>query len=340
MRSLHERLDLLQALAGFLDAPDPLLEAVILEAGQHNPWFTRREVERALQAIRTVFLDRDALAQWAAAYKVPDHRAEMRTIGLVMAGNIPLVGFHDWLSVFVSGHRALIKLSDKDDRLLPFLLDQLVRFRSDVATYWQSTDRLQGFDAVIATGSNNSARYFEAYFGKYPHIIRRNRNAVAVLQGDESKAELEALMEDIFPYYGLGCRSVSALRVPRGFEIRRILEAADRRADIMHVDRYRNNFDYQCALLLLNRVPFLQGQSLLLREDPSLLSPISTLHYQWYDHPGELMAELQRREDEIQCIVSARPLEGLAVIPPGTSQQPGLYDYADGVDTMAFINRI
>lgn len=340
MLDLKERIDLVHHLAGIMHPDHPRLREVILEAGRHNPWFIPEEVHRAIGSIREAFLDQNDLAAWAARYQVPPHRDTVRTVGLVMAGNIPLVGFHDWLSVFISGHRALIRLSDKDSRLLPFLLDELVALRPEAAAHWQCVGKLQGMDAVIATGSNNSARYFEAYFGAWPHIIRKNRNAVAVLHGDESDEELAALMADIFPYFGLGCRNVAALRVPQAFELPRLLDAASAWDRYQDVDRYRNNYDYQCALLLLNRTPFLQGSCLLLKEDPSFLSPISTLHYQRYGDLDALTEELVARREEIQCIVSARALPGLEVIPPGTSQRPGLTDYADGVDTMAFLQTL
>ncbi len=343
--SLPERIDLLAELGEYLRSPalPEDLESVIRLSKVENQWFTEENTRSALRAIAENFLQKDKLSAWASRYPIGDAEHPSRTIGLVMAGNIPLVGFHDWLCVFVAGHRARVKLSDKDKRLLPFL----VKKRGEWAfESWSHTDfmddaqKLSGFDAVIATGSNNSARYFEQYFGKYPHIIRRNRNGVAVLDGSETLADLNALGTDIFSYFGLGCRNVSKLYVPRGYDFQNLLEATHEFREIALHDKYKNNFDYNFTLFILNKLPHLSNGCLLLREEPGLAARIASVHYGFYDSTAELAAELAARRDEIQCIVARNPIPGFEVLPFGKSQSPGLADYPDGVDVMNFLTNL
>lgn len=335
--TLSERLYLLARLGAFLRESMPPDHALIGQAGQRNPWFTPENVHKSLTRIGEDMLHADRLHAWTSQYHLPENPTHSRKVGLVMAGNLPLVGFHDWLAVFLSGHQALVKLSEKDAVLLPFLLDWLTELDNRVSgtTVW--VDRLQDFEAVIATGSNNASRYFAHYFAPYPHIIRRNRNGVAVLHGHETAAELDALTDDIFDYFGMGCRSVSKVWVPEDYDFVPLIEATQRWDHLFAFDRYRNNYDYQCALLLLNQQPFLQAPALLIREDAALISPISTLHYQTYTDVSALYRQLRDLREEWQCIVSARAVGDLPVIPPGSSQRPGLQDYPDGVDTMAFL---
>ncbi len=224
---LHDRINLLSELGHFLrSGGDESLDLAIQQSYAENSWFTEENIRSALKAIALEFLDKEKLEAWAAQYPVKDIDFPEKTIGLVMAGNIPLVGFHDWLCVFVAGHRARIKLSDKDKRLLPLLIKKMGEWQFESLAYTEflsETDKLGAFDAVIATGSNNTARYFEQYFGKYPHIIRRNRNAIAVLNGLETPDDMLALGKDIFSYFGLGCRNVSKLYVPHGYHFDALL---------------------------------------------------------------------------------------------------------------------
>jgi len=337
-----ERLDLLAELGEYLLAePDAELQAVIEKTYFDNRWFTEANVRTALQAIAHAFLDREKLREWAARYDMPDHPHPQKTVALIMAGNIPLVGFHDWLCVFVAGQRAKVKLSDKDKHLLPFLVKKLGEWAFESWEYTEfvdESDKLTGFDAVIATGSNNTARYFEQYFGKYPHIIRRNRNAVAVLNGYETAEDLHALGRDIFTYFGLGCRNVSKLYVPHGYHFDALLEALHEYRDIVHHDKYKNNFDYNFTLLILNSQAYKSNGCLLLKEDPSLQSRIASVHYEYYDDLNDIDQLLAARKDEIQCVVSKVQLRDFAALPFGKSQEPRLEDYADGVDVMAFLN--
>ena len=336
-----ERLDLLAELGEYLLAePDSELQAVIAKSYADNRWFTETNIRNALQAIGRAFLDRKKLGAWVAGYNLPDRLHPDKTVALIMAGNIPLVGFHDWLCVFVAGQRAKVKLSDKDKYLLPYLVKWLGdrAFESwEYTEFLDDSDKLSGFDAVIATGSNNTARYFEQYFGKYPHIIRRNRNAVAVLTGYETADDLHALGRDIFTYFGLGCRNVSKIYVPHGYHFDTLLEALHEYRDIIHHDKYKNNFDYNLTLYILNNQQYRNNGCLLLREDPALQTRIASLHYEYYDDLQDIDQLLAARKDEIQCVVSKVQLRDFEALPFGKSQEPELNDYADGVDVMAFL---
>lgn len=341
---LQERLDLLAELGHYLrSGGDADLETAIQQSSAENQWFTDEHIRSALNAIAEQFLDRDALASWAAQYPMADPGYPEKTIGLIMAGNIPLVGFHDWLCVFVAGQQAKVKLSDKDKRLLPLLVQKMGQWRKDSWAYTaflSETDFLKEFDAVIATGSNNTARYFEQYFAKYPHIIRRNRNSIAVLTGNETATELYALGRDIFSYFGLGCRNVSKLYVPQGYDFDSLLEALHEYREIIHHNKYKNNFDYNFTLFIINNIPHKNNGCLLLKEDTALQARIASLHYEYYNNLEELDAALIVRKADIQCIVSQVALPQMSVLPLGKSQEPGLSDYADGIDVMEFLSAL
>ena len=342
--TLRERLDLLAELGRYLrSGGDADLETAIRQSYQENKWFTEENVRNALTAIGEAFLDRGKLETWASAYPIQSGKHPLKTVGLVMAGNIPLVGFHDWLCVFVAGYRAKVKLSDKDKRLLPLLVHKMGEWMHESREYTEflsDGDYLNGIDAVVATGSNNSARYFEQYFSKYPHVIRRNRNGIAVLNGSETLADLYALGRDIFSYFGLGCRNVSKMYVPRGYNFDALLEALHEYRDIVNHDKFKNNFDYNLTLILLNNMPYKNNGCLLLREDASIQSRIASVHYEFYDDAVQLDQSISAQLDEIQCIVGNIRLTSFPVIPFGQSQQPGLSDYADGVDLMAFLTAL
>ncbi len=346
--SLQERIQSLVALGECLQETDEYLSALQQRTAFHNPWLTLAQQQQALAAICSQFLSQTALEQWIEPYvqnpNAPLDRPDrpIQTVGLVLAGNIPLVGFHDLLCVYVAGHRSQIKLSDKDKFVLPYLIQQLNNINPASAAYFHFVEQLQGFDAVIATGSNNSARYFEAYFSKYPHIIRRNRNAVAVLTGQESEETLRALGQDIFQYFGLGCRNVSKIYVPQQYDFNPLLEILHEWNELQNHPKYKNNFDYNYALLTLNKIPFFNNGAIILREEKeALLSPIASLFYEHYSDPDQLSRQLQNRLDEIQLILAAPGLlNGLVTQAFGNAQQPQLNDYADGLDTMSFLNRL
>ncbi len=340
--NLKERIAALTELGHFLrtESDNEALQAVIQRAYFENRWFTPENTQQAIAAIADLMLRPELLEAWAARYPIADRQHPERTIGIVMAGNLPLVGFHDWLCVFLAGERAKIKLSEKDRLLLPHLTHQLGEWYHETreyTIYCAEYEPLRGFEAVIATGSNNTARYFEQYFAKYPHIIRRNRNGVGVLNGTETADDFLALGKDVFAYFGLGCRNVSKIYVPRGYDFTPMLDALHTFNDLANHDKYRNNFDYNTTLWLLNNRPYLNNGCIILLEDVSLTSRIAMLHYEYYDDAAALAQHLSEKSDEIQCIVSKTPLNGLQVLPLGHSQAPGLTDYPDGVDVMQWL---
>jgi hypothetical protein len=339
--ALDERIDLLVRLGEYITKSDEKLDACVHLSYLENKWFIEENIRLALDAIVKAFLDKDKLNQWVEQYDIPAFTRNPKIVGIVMAGNIPLVGFHDALCVFVSGHHSLIKLSDKDKRLLPYLIEVMKQLDKRVANYFTFSDNLKGMEAVIATGSNNSARYFEAYFSKYPHIIRKNRNAIAVLDGTETEEELIALGRDIFEYFGLGCRNVSKIYIPKGYELTKLLEVLhESYKEIILHDKFKNNFDYNYALYALNRVPFLATGSLLVTEDKSLQSRIAMLHYEFYEDKKELEQQLLTQLDDIQCIATWLQFEQLKTVPLGATQRPTLTDYPDGVDVMQFLQSL
>ncbi|MEL6867354.1 MAG: acyl-CoA reductase [Bacteroidota bacterium] len=337
--NLAERIDLLVETGQRIKADAQGREAVIHQAYLHNRWFTKENSQKAMAALTDFFLHREKLEQWLSAYPMTERDTSM-VVGMVLAGNIPMVGIHDVLSTFVAGHRAKVKLSDKDKKLIPYILDTMADIAPKARAYFEMVDRLQGFDAVIATGSNNSSRYFDAYFGKYPHIIRKNRNAVAVLTGEESTEELRALGEDVFAYFGLGCRNVSKLYVPKDYDFTPLLEVFHEHKDLALHDKYKNNFDYNFTLYILNKVEHLSNGCILLVNEATLQSRIASLHYDYYDNWTDLEREIGERTEEIQCIIGAKAVGEQPLIPFGKAQQPELWDYADGVDTLDFLLKL
>ena len=340
MLLLQERLDLLTQLGERLRQPDAYRDAVMKRAEFNNGWLTLANQQAMMDSIATQMLDPQALRTWVSQYDLPPLPEHQRTVGIVMAGNLPLVGFHDWLCVFVAGHRAQIKLSDKDKYLLPYVFKVLNAINPHFSEYYQLVEKLADFDAVIATGSNNSARYFEAYFGKYPHIIRKNRTAVAVLTGAETTEELQRLGEDVFRYFGLGCRNVSKLYLPEGYALDPLLEALHTHREIVIHSKYKNNFDYNFAVRTLNKAPFRANGCVMLIENEALHAGVATLHYEFYADLQYLENHLIAVRDDIQVVVSHLEIPGLRVVPFGKAQKPELDDYADGVDTVAFLRQL
>jgi hypothetical protein len=331
-----ERIDALVQLGERLQQEDDYLKAIMHRTQYNNAWFTIENQEKAVRAIAEHFLKADKLDGWLARYDIPE-QTDAKTVGLVMAGNIPLVGFHDWLCIFTAGHHAKVKLSDKDQYLFPYLLKLLAEIDKRTASYTEMVDRLSGFDAVIATGSNNSARYFEAYFGRYPHIIRRNRHGVAVLTGEETQGELLELGKDIFQYYGLGCRNVAKLYLPKLYDFDPLLEALHEYREIVMNTKYKNNFDYNYALYTLNKAAFKANGCVMLVEETALQSRIACLHYEQYGTLEEVERDLKARREEIQCVVAQTDTLQRKSYAFGSAQAPELWDYADGKDTLAFL---
>ncbi|MFZ1305395.1 MAG: acyl-CoA reductase [Ferruginibacter sp.] len=327
--NLQKRIEILQALQKYFLNNDEEWQQIRSKSYFHNGWFTAGFIDLAVQNICTHFLQKEKLEQWTAHYHLDDNIGG-KNIGLVMAGNIPLVGFHDFLCVFISGHKQTIKLSSKDDILLKHLVEKMIEWEPSVAAYISFAEMLKGCDAYIATGSNNSARYFDQYFSKYPNIIRRNRTAVAILTGNETTAELDLLADDVHQYFGLGCRNVTKLYVPPGYDFVPLLRAFDKYSYFADHHKFKNNYDYQLSIALLNNVFYMTNGSALLLENDAIFSAISQLNYSFYEDEKKLLDALKNNED-IQCIC------GHAGIAFGQAQCPGLMDYADGVDTMQFL---
>ena len=327
--NLQNRIELLQKLKNYLEDNDTEWQEVKANATAHNGWFIPGFIDLALQNICSAFLDTDKLTAWANHYHLDDN-INGKNIGLVMAGNIPLVGFHDFLCVFMSGHTQTIKLSGKDDVLLKHLVQKLYSWDISVQNYISFAEMLKGCDAYIATGSNNSARYFEQYFAKYPSIIRRNRTSAAILNGKESEEELNKLSDDVHLYFGLGCRNVTKIFVRAGYDFVPLLKAFDKYKYFADHHKYKNNYDYQLSIALMNNIYYMTNESTLLIESEEIFSAISQLNYSFYDNAEKVTALLKDNSD-VQCIV------GQQHTPFGQAQQPGLFDYADGVDTMQFL---
>ncbi|WP_428225420.1 acyl-CoA reductase [Flavobacterium sp.] len=316
---------------------------LILLSQSHNGWFTPEQVYFSVQSWAEA-LTEENLNEWLSASKTTGEAYTFntntpKTIGLILAGNIPLVGFHDFISVLVSGNKVLAKLSSNDQKLLPFLAQYLIAVEPKLAERISfSEGKLENFDAVIATGSNNTARYFEYYFRDKPSIIRKNRNSVAVLNGQESREDLFQLGEDIFRYFGLGCRNVSKLFVPKGYDFKLFFEAIFPYGEIIHYEKYANNYDYNKAVFLMSLFQILDNEFLTIKEDTSYASPISSVFYEFYEDLDNVATKLATDTDLIQCVVSNQLIANS--IPFGQTQKPKLWDYADNVDTIAFLNQL
>ena len=307
-------------------------EQLIQLSQSHNGWYTPEQVYFSIQSWAKA-LTQENLDQWTSSYDFTT--TESKTIALILAGNIPLVGFHDFISVLISGHNILVKTSSDDQHLLPFLAKYLITIEPQLANKITFVEgKLENFDAVIATGSNNTARYFEYYFKDKPSIIRKNRNSVAVLNGQETKEQLIALGEDIFRYFGLGCRNVSKLFVPKGYSFDAFFEAIFEYQEVIHYEKYANNYDYNKAVFLMSNYKLLDNGFLTLKEDSSHASPISSVFYEYYDSLTEIEKRLESEAETIQCIVSNNLVQNS--IPFGQTQRPQLWDYADHVDTISF----
>lgn len=330
MLSIEKRIDVLGKLGQYMLSDDAAWQEAKQRALQANSWFTLGNIELAVRNIAENYLQTDKLQTWIKAY--PTVTASKK-LGIVMAGNIPLVGFHDFLCGFISGHQLFLKLSSKDDVLIKHLIQQLISYEPTIAELVTIADTLKGCDAYIATGSNNTARYFEQYFGKFPNIIRKNRTSVAILDGTETDEELSLLADDIFSYFGLGCRNVTQVCIPKGYDLSKLLIACDKYSDLVLHHKYKHNFDYYLAIYLLNKVPCLTNDAMILVENEIPFSAVSVLHYRYYDNIDTLKSSLTESND-IQCIV------GHDGLPFGSAQHPTLSDYADAADTMQFLTTL
>ncbi|WP_199851662.1 acyl-CoA reductase [Brumimicrobium mesophilum] len=303
------------------------MQSSIVGAKTHNGWFSKESVKESFTAIGES-LSEENLTNWLEKYPIVENP---KSVGLILAGNLPLVGFHDILSTVFSGNKASIKLSSDDKILIPMLLEILIALQPELASQIALVNKLNDAEAVIATGSDNTARYFEKYFGHLPCIIRKNRTSVAVINGKESPEELKELGKDIFTYYGMGCRNVSHLLLPKGYDLDNIFGAIVGYGEVINHHKYCNNYDYYKAVYLMNQEKIIENGFVLTREIKELFAPVAVLHYHFYDSEDEMNAYLKEHEDKIQAIV------GQDFIPFGAAQSPALDDYADGVDTMAFL---
>lgn len=331
--NLQERIALLARLGDYMLSDEPDWVSAREQAFRQNAWFIREFTDQAVKQISRQFLQPAILRQWAEDYSLPPENAAPKKVGIVMAGNIPLVGFHDWLCVFITGHIAMVKPSTRDKVLFTHLMSVLNSWDGRTAELTQIREMLKDCDAYIATGSNNSAGFFQYYFGKYPHIIRRNRSSVAILSGKETTEELGLLADDVMMYFGMGCRNVTKLLVPAGYDFVPLIEALKKYDYLGDHNKNRNNYDYNLALHILNNQFYMSTQSLLLVEKESVFSPLSQLNYGFYEDPAAALASLEEG-DELQCLV------GHGHLPFGQAQFPAINDYADGVDTMGFLTKL
>lgn len=330
---LSQRIALLVRLGEYMKSAEKEWQAVQEKAFTHNNWFLPEFIRLSVDNIADRFLQPSALEEMARRYAIPEENDLSKKVGIVMAGNIPLVGFHDLLSVFLTGHIAFIKPSSKDEVLIKHLVEKMVHMEPEAASLIIFGDMLKNCDAYIATGSNNSSRYFDYYFAKYPHIIRRNRTSVAILNGKETREELEKLADDVHLYFGLGCRNVSKIYVPEVYDFIPLIEAFRKYNYLADENKYKNNYDYNLAILLLNHKPYMSTDALLLAENESPFSPIAQLHYSFYKDLDVVKNELENN-DNIQCVV------GEGGIAFGGAQCPALDSFADGVDTIEFLMRL
>lgn len=329
---LSERLAAFEKLGDQMGSlSDDQIEQLANEAAAKNGWFTQSSIRNALEGI-AFMLKKEKLAQWTANYRLEQEVPKI--VGIVMAGNIPMVGFHDLLTVLISGNFAAIKPSSDDEVLTRFVIDAILDIEPRFKKNLEIREKLTGIDAVIATGSDNTARYFEYYFKDIPSIIRKNRTSVAVLSGNESAEELKSLADDLFSYFGLGCRNVSKVFTPKGYPLESIFPHFEHYSNIIHHHKYRNNYDYYKSIYLVNKTPHLDTGFLLVTSTDDLVSPISVLFHQEYESMESLNGILDSKKDKIQCVV------GRNHVPFGKAQRPELWDYADDVDTLEFLAKL
>ncbi len=335
---LNQRIDTLVALGKELEN---ISDEKLNEAYLHNKWFVIDNIRKSLTAIKNNFLNQEKLEDWVSVYKISDTDTNKK-IGIIMAGNIPLVGFHDLLCVFISGHTAIIKLSSKDEILMKHIIKLFHKINPKTKDLIIEKERLKDIDAIIATGSNNSYRYFEYYFGKLPHIIRKNRNGVAVLTGDESEEDIVNLSNDIFDYFGLGCRNISKIYVPEKYDFNSFISIIDRHQYLKEHNKYMNNYDYNLAIAMLNKDKIYQGEVFFLKEDISYLSRISNLHYEEYSDMEQLKRRINNDEELIQVVATKTGdlLDFDREVSFGETQKPSLNDYSDGIDIMEFLTEL
>ena len=330
--NLETRISVLVHIGRYLLGNSDTLTNVSQRAYEHNRWFIPEYIKKAGENSADSMLSAQILEDFSREYQTPQMQVNPKTIGLIMAGNIPYVGFHDLVCTFLFGHKVRIKLSSKDPYLIKHLIEMASIEYPEINNYFQFDEMLKGCDAYIATGSDNSARYFEYYFKKYPHIIRKNKTSIAILEGNETTEELSLLADDIQLYFGLGCRNVTQVYVPEGYDFVPLLNALRKYDHYRDHAKYMNNFDYQLTIAIMNNQYYMSNDSIVLIKNESAFSPIGQLHYQFYSSKQQINDGLI--EDKIQCTI------GREYTPWGTSQVPKIRDYADGIDTMSFLQHL
>lgn len=332
--TLQKRIEILVQLGRYMQEDGEEWQNIKQKAFLHNGWFLPEFIDLSVNNIVRYFLQPEALRDWVSQYPgLEQDPASPRLVGIVMAGNIPLVGFHDFLCVFISGHRCLIKPSSKDEVLIKHLVGKIIEWAPALEESIAFAELLKNCDAYIATGGNSTAGHFEYYFGRFPHIIRRNRTSVAVITGTESKEELEQLADDIYLYFGMGCRNITKIYVPQDYDFETLINIFKKYDYLADHHKYKNNYDYNLALHILNNKFYMSNAGLLLVEEKSLFSPVSQLNYEVYENINLVKDELSLSND-VQCIV------GKGFISFGRAQHPSLTDYADGVDTMQWLTTL
>ncbi|WP_460687107.1 acyl-CoA reductase [Niabella aquatica] len=332
--NLSTRIELMSRLGQYIQQNNEEWQSIKERASAHNAWFLPEFIDLSIRNITGHFLQEEALKRWVRQYPgIKEDNPAPRLIGIVMAGNIPLVGFHDFLCVFISGHKCLIKLSSKDEILMKHIAEKLMEWQPELKNFIAFAELLKNCDAYIATGSNSTAGYFEYYFGKFPHIIRKNRTSAALLTGAETKEELELLADDVYQYFGMGCRNITKLYVPEGYNFLPLIDAFKKYEYLADHHKYKNNYDYNLALHILSNKVYMSNAALLLIEEEAIFSPVSQLNYQYYESIDAVKRLLEHNES-VQCIV------GKGFTPFGDAQRPRLTDYADGVDTMKWLEAL
>lgn len=322
-------------LSKLLANPSDVLENTLNNAVNNNAWFTEENIKKSVLSFAEM-LNKTDIDRW---FQTVNFTLSPKKVGLILAGNIPMVGLHDVLCVLASGNIALIKLSSADDKLIKAVLTEIIKLEPEIESHIEYVERLKDFDAVIATGSNNSSRYFDYYFSKVPNIIRKNRNSVAVLDGTETFEEIQKLGADVFDYFGLGCRNVSKIYFPKGYDIANFYEGIESFQPVINHFKYNNNYDYNKSIYLVNAAKHFDNGFLLLKEDESLTSPLAVLFYEEYENISDVDLKLKEKADNIQCIISKVALTGIT-FNFGQSQHPKLWDYADNVNTIDFLNTL
>lgn len=332
----HEKVIIaFKKLGIMLSNPTDILGNAFLSAESNNPWFTQENIKKSILSFSEMLNDAD-IDIW---FKSVKFASTPKKVGLILAGNIPMVGFHDVLSVLATGNIALIKLSSSDDKLIKVVIAELIKIEPAFGDKIEYVERLKNFDAVIATGSNNSSRYFDYYFSKVPNIIRKNRNSVAVLDGSETVEDIQRLGSDIFNYFGLGCRNVSKIFFPKGYDIANFYQGIEGFLSVINHFKYQNNYDYNKSIYLVNAAKHFDNGFLLLKEDENLASPLAVVFYEEYENTDQVTEKLESQLENIQCIVSNTELK-LPTFAFGESQHPKLWDYADNVNTVEFLNKL